>query len=255
MFFTFLLGGFGPVHAALTRSVMLTWEGDSEVASGYRIYYGTTPGQYTSSVEVGPETTVTLHGLRATQAYYFVVTVYDASHLESEPSEEASVPPTIGAVINVPNGGVVNQNGAVPLGLSFSGTDEQGVHVQWLVNGTKVAETSLPPYQLDWQAVDPGTYHLIAIVSDDTGEVLRSQGVQLTVKKFAVEKLERSPSGEVRLTVTGAPGHRNRVYFSEDLAQWALLTTVDNVSGTVEVEDAGAAQSTQRFYRVVAEAL
>ena len=51
--------------------------------AGFKVYYGTTPGAYTSIV-VGAVTTYNLVGLTKGQTYYFTVTAYDTSGYESD---------------------------------------------------------------------------------------------------------------------------------------------------------------------------
>ena len=56
---------------------------------GYKIYFGTGSGNYSSSVDVGNVTTCTLTGFQSGVLYYFAATAYNAS-AESEFSSEVS---------------------------------------------------------------------------------------------------------------------------------------------------------------------
>lgn len=71
--------------------VTLAWDRspDSSVA-GYRIYYGAASGNYTNSIVVGNVTTNAVQGLTSGVTYFFAVTAYDASGLESSFSNETS---------------------------------------------------------------------------------------------------------------------------------------------------------------------
>lgn len=73
------------------NGVTLAWDRspDSSV-TGYRIYYGAASGNYTNSVAVGNATTNVLQGLTGGVTYFFAVTAYDASGLESSFSNETS---------------------------------------------------------------------------------------------------------------------------------------------------------------------
>jgi hypothetical protein len=73
------------------QSVSLTWDAsvDSGIA-GYALYLGSHSGNYSSRLDVGLTTVVTLNGLTAGQTEYFVVHAYGASRLEGPPSNEAS---------------------------------------------------------------------------------------------------------------------------------------------------------------------
>ena len=72
------------LHAA---EVSLAWDANTEPdVVGYKIYYGTPAGSFTSSQDLGNTTTATVPNLGAGQAYSFYVTCYNTSGLESEPS-------------------------------------------------------------------------------------------------------------------------------------------------------------------------
>jgi len=51
--------------------------------AGFKVYYGTTPGVYTSII-VGNVTSYNVDGLTKGQTYYFTVTAYDAYGYESD---------------------------------------------------------------------------------------------------------------------------------------------------------------------------
>src|SRR5262245_42225909 len=55
--------------------VSLAWDANPEPnVAGYRLYYGTSPGNYTSFLDVGTATTATVTNLTDGVTYYFVVT-------------------------------------------------------------------------------------------------------------------------------------------------------------------------------------
>jgi len=73
------------------QSVSLAWDPNSETnLAGYVIYYGTASGQYSNSNNVMNTTNTTVAGLLNGVMYFFVVTAYDASGLESDPSNEVA---------------------------------------------------------------------------------------------------------------------------------------------------------------------
>lgn len=84
---------FGEVYVATpgstTRSVSLAWDPSPDSAVvGYRIYYGTTSGNWTNQIDIGNQTSVSLTGFVPQTTYYLTVKAYDSNHLESEPSNE-----------------------------------------------------------------------------------------------------------------------------------------------------------------------
>lgn len=98
MLFMFLLviscsGGGGTSGASTT----LNWStpasdinGTPITVAGYKIYYGTESQTYTSVIDVGNVTTYKVSGLPTGATYYFAVTAYDATGVESDPTDEQS---------------------------------------------------------------------------------------------------------------------------------------------------------------------
>ena len=91
---------------ALVQAVgpTLAWDPPTENAdgspltdlAGYKVYYGTTSGTYTESIDVGNQTTHTVPDLSTGQYYFFATTAYDSSDNESGFSVElawSSTPP------------------------------------------------------------------------------------------------------------------------------------------------------------------
>jgi len=77
------------------NAAMLTWNPPVTTTnlSGYRVYFGTAPGQYIQppgkGISAGTSTTYTLMGL-SSGTYYMAVTAFDTSNNESAPSNEVS---------------------------------------------------------------------------------------------------------------------------------------------------------------------
>jgi hypothetical protein len=70
-------------------SVTLAWDASpSPEVTGYRIYLGVASGNYTNSAMVGNVTIQILSGLAGGVTYFFAITAYDASGLESTFSNE-----------------------------------------------------------------------------------------------------------------------------------------------------------------------
>lgn len=75
-------------------SVTVAWDRNpSPAVTGYRVHYGVTSGNYSSSVAVGDVTTNTFPGLASGTAYFFAVTALDTNGLESAFSNEITVMP------------------------------------------------------------------------------------------------------------------------------------------------------------------
>jgi hypothetical protein len=75
------LSGFG-------KDITLAWDLNPEPSvTGYKLYYGTTPQNYSNSIDVGNVTTYVLRGLPE-GTYYFTVSAYNQATLESDFSNE-----------------------------------------------------------------------------------------------------------------------------------------------------------------------
>src|SRR5213593_3574040 len=87
-FFTMLYVAGGA--SALAADVKLIWDPITQpTLSGYNLYYGTTPRNYSTTIDVGRTPTYTVTGLGA-GTYYFAVTAYDVLGNESGYSNEVS---------------------------------------------------------------------------------------------------------------------------------------------------------------------
>ena len=78
------------LHAnALSADLTLVWGSHrSSDSAGYRIYYGTCSGIYTSRVDVGKVDRFTVRDLDEGRIYYFAVTAYNDQGLDGRFSEE-----------------------------------------------------------------------------------------------------------------------------------------------------------------------
>src|SRR3954454_14788816 len=88
-------------------AVTLTWNQNPDpTTAGYRLYYGVDTLTYTNAIDFANVRTNVVSGLVQDVTYYFAVTAYDASGLESDFSSELSytvtpagnTPPTISVI-------------------------------------------------------------------------------------------------------------------------------------------------------------
>jgi hypothetical protein len=90
-------GGGGGSQAGGTGSVSLAWDVpttyvDGTLAAGpvgFKVYYGTASRTYTHIIDVKTEPSCTVNSL-APGTYYFAITAYDSSGIESDYSNELS---------------------------------------------------------------------------------------------------------------------------------------------------------------------
>jgi hypothetical protein len=77
-----------PLDAA-AADITLAWNASPGVA-GYVIYSGTSAGVYTTSLNVGNQTSRTIQGLTLGVRYYFIVKAYSSAGVYSPPSNEVN---------------------------------------------------------------------------------------------------------------------------------------------------------------------
>jgi hypothetical protein len=78
-----------PFSTAYAASVDLEWDPNTEPQlAGYKIYWGTSSGNYAFSKNVGNTTSSTITGLDEGKTYYFAATAYDGAGTESNYSNQ-----------------------------------------------------------------------------------------------------------------------------------------------------------------------
>lgn len=90
-------GGGGTGGGTSTGTATLAWKAPTTNTdgtlvtdlAGYKVYYGTAHGTYSNSVTIGKVTSYSINNL-APGTYYFTVTAYDTTGLESGYSNEVS---------------------------------------------------------------------------------------------------------------------------------------------------------------------
>lgn len=80
-----------PLSNAFAATVDLAWDPNTEPElAGYKIYWGSSSGNYTSSKDVGQTTTCTISGVEEGKTYYFAATAYDDQNNESGYSNQVT---------------------------------------------------------------------------------------------------------------------------------------------------------------------
>ena len=130
-----------PVFAV--QDAVISWNPSSDTkVVGYKIYYGSSSRAYTSVVDVGNATNVTISGLTEGSTNYFAATTYAAESSESSYSEEVVCVSSPNVITNLPAEGadtnistppslppVLNVVGNVTVATNVS--DSHSVIVSW----------------------------------------------------------------------------------------------------------------------------
>lgn len=189
-----LLVGTG-ICAAST--ITLAWDPQSSPdLAGYRVYYSATPDlpfagtgavQGPAPVTLSTSTTATITGLDPGQTYYFAVTAFSTSGIETPYSSIVQVPeliPPSVAVASPPAGSQVS--GLVP--VTVDAADNVGVsRVELYVDGQLQETATAAPYLFSWDtgSLAAGSYALSARAYDAAGNLGQSGSVTFTVVKDA----------------------------------------------------------------------
>jgi chitinase len=193
--FTWVIFLFGQA-TCFALSVLLQWDPNTESdLSGYKVYYkanssslpfdGTGAGGGSSPIDVHNQTTSTVTGLDPNKTYYFAVTAYNTSGIESEYSNIVKIPESVPPVVsitfpanNATLGGTVS--------VTAAASDNIGVtKVEFYRNGTLQATDTSTPYVYSWNTSSSaaGTYTLMAKAYDAAGNVGQSGNINVTVTK------------------------------------------------------------------------
>lgn len=118
--------------------------------------------------------------------------------------------------------------------------------------GTNVTLTALPAGSqsfLNWSGDASGTNNPL-VVTMNQSRVITAHFSKRPTLAFAT-CFERVDAEAIHLLLTGEAVAAYEIQYSTNLLDWAPLTTVTNLWGTVQHMDASATNSSQRFYRAL----
>ena len=190
-------------YAAATATV--AWNPDTAQVAGYDVYYGTSSGNYTSTLNAGSNTSATLQNLSA-QTYYVALTAYNSANEQSGYSPELvidSLTASAGAGGTIsPSGTLFQSQGA---SQTFTITPSAGyTTASVLVDGTSVGAVASYTFSsiaanhtisATFTATTPGTY-TITPTAGSNGSISPSGAVSV------------SSGGSQTFTFTPATGYQ-----------------------------------------------
>jgi hypothetical protein len=221
-------------------SAQLTIEWDENIETdlaGYVIYYGTSSGNYSSSIDVGNVSHYTLTGLQEGLTYYFAVSAYDYSDNESGFSEElmytlalSNRSPEIPSKPSGPTNGYLNSSYSYSTSSSDPDEDLLTFQFDWGDGVTSSWASSSQTHS--WAS--PGNYCVKAQAKDSTGAISGwsdCQNINIieqthTINASADSNGRISPSG----TVTVTHGSNRTFSILPDPNYYILNVFVDGVS-------------------------
>jgi hypothetical protein len=136
---------------------------------GYRVYYGTSSGNYTNTVDVGTNWYVTVDGLVAGTTYFFSVAAYDNDGLESPDSDEISITTSFAPIIiSQPSSQFVQAGATAAVFVDVIGTPP--VVFQWFNGNTPIGSGTNSILKLP-QISDANSGDYFAVITDSEGSV------------------------------------------------------------------------------------
>lgn len=245
------------------QSLTLAWDANQEPdVAGYILYYGDACGHYTNSIDVGNVTTTIASNLVEGASYFFAVTAYNTSRLESAPSNEVTTkvnnPPTarpdsVKATLNsttrfslgsfLRNDIDLDRDSITLLSVSASSTQSGSVtFFRGVIYYT--------PAQ-GFTGTDVFTY----TVTDGKGGTSTSQAtvnVQVPTKPTLMSSnVLPQGGGVIKAQFQGLPFFKFTVEASTDLKVWQPIgSATGDKTGFVEFLDVDAASYATRYYRI-----
>ncbi len=142
----------------------LAWDAVVPAPTGYKVYYGSAPGNYTLNVDSGSLLTATVFNLTASQRYYFVVRAYNTAG-ESQSSNEIH-----NFIVTAAAASAISATGATITWNTDSVGDTQ---VFYGTTASYGQSTILTPNMVTFHSVNltgltPGTLYHFKVASKDT---------------------------------------------------------------------------------------
>jgi len=208
---------FMPMPAFAVQSVTLAWAPSPDLnVVGYNVYYGTASGNYTWKTSSGNVGSATISNLVEGVTYYFVVTAYDVTGLESVPSNEVSytvpgVALSLGKLSGsgFPNAFSISSAGAAPSPWALEASQDLKTWVALMIGTNSPASVAV--------VVSTAPSMFFRLNSGDSG-------VRLSLQKIQRNGFPNS----FCVTSTGTISSQWALQTSADLKIWSTLTSGTN---------------------------
>jgi hypothetical protein len=232
-------------------NVTLGWDPSTAPdVAGYRLYVGETSGNYTSVIDVGNATTATVSNLTVGTTYYFALTAYDSTGLESPLSSEISYvvagpppPPAQGSVTLAWDGS--------------SAPDVAGYRVyygQTSQNYSQMLDVgSATSAKISGLTVGVTYYFVVTAYTSDGLESPFSSEISYVITAPSVPTLQLSAmTGQPGVLSGAAPqGYQYQVLATADLQNWSVIGTITvGSSSSFQFVDPAPPTAPARFYRL-----
>jgi hypothetical protein len=216
------------VSAASAGSVIVAWDASAN-ATGYRVYWGTSPGVYGASpLDVGNVTETTINSLSDCTTYYFSVKAYNSAGDSGYATEVASWPRPV-VTISAPSAAEQGRR----LDLTIAGTNFQnGATVQFANTGVTVNSVTVTSCS---QLVANVTVGASATVGSTSIDVTNPNAVKGTGASLFTVQAATIPTVVSTSPADGATGVATSVRPTVTFSEAMLASSI--TSGTVKLMD------------------
>jgi hypothetical protein len=217
---------------------------------GYNLYYGEASGAYPNMINAGNTTNTAISGLTEGTTYYFAVTAFTSTGVESSFSSEVSYTAVKPGSVVTSNNVVIGPSKLLPDG-QFQLTVNGGVSGQSYV---LLASTNL----VDWTPISGfvDTNPPVTISDPDAANYRRrfyrigplSLAPAMTL---GLNSGQRSSSNGFNMVLNSLPGLNYEIEASTDLVNWVIITNFMTTNSPYCFGDPQARNYQRRFYRAV----
>ena len=240
--------------SAPATSVSLAWNPSaSPSATGYRVYYGAVSGVYTTNVDAGDNTNLTISNLTPGGTYYLAVLAYDAYGDVSPFSSEIEVNLQSAPVITKqPVNETVGAGALVDIAVNATSTGPLGY--QWFHGAAAlVGATNYITYLAGVSTADSGQYSVV--VFNNFGSVTSNPVILKVRPPFQTLSPSLIQGQGLQLQFTGTQGSNYILQAATSLVapvKWQpIATNYAGAYGYWSFTDTNALVMPARFYRTM----
>lgn len=158
---------------SLAGQLKLAWDPVAG-ATGYRLYYGTSSGNYASNVDAQNQTSATLTGLTDGTRYYVAVKAYNGTTTSNYSNEANAVVPAAPPVASF---SASPTTGTAPLVVTLTDTSSGSITSRsWNLGDGTTAATQVVAKTYS----NPGTYSVTLTVNGSGGSTTATQSISVT---------------------------------------------------------------------------
>jgi hypothetical protein len=243
-----ILTAFG--LTARAGSVTLAWNPstNSDVA-GYTVYYGEASGDYSSSVDAGPNLSATITGLTPGVTYYFVALAYDANGDESPFSNEITDRlPILPSIVTQP--AAQTAVAGAPVMLAVTACGDPPLSFQWLDGISPIPGATASV--LSWPQIGNANAGAYAVIVTNPWGSITSRVAMLTVIEIGFPSILVQPQSQTVMASNAVSFSCVAIGAAPLSMQWYVGTTAipGATSSTLTLASAGASNAGGYYVKV-----